>query len=213
MADSATSAWRPRGAVRGLAEGIPGETRSGRSPGVHVAALDGLGLASVIARRDAPADRLRDLARVLGIEPPTTPRVAWGRNADLIWSGPSQWLLVSRDPKTARTLAARLAGLAAVADQSDARAVLRLSGPNMRDALAKGCLIDLHPRAFRPGDVALTSIAHIAVQLWAVDDATFDLAVPRSLVMSFWSWLRASAAQYGIAVAAPASERRAREAE
>jgi sarcosine oxidase subunit gamma len=86
--------------------------------------------------------------------------------------------------------------------------VLRLSGRNIRDALAKGCLIDLHPRAFRPGDVALTSIAHISVQLWVVDEATFELAVPRSMAMSFWSWLRASAAPYGVEVAATASDLR-----
>lgn len=111
---------------------------------------------------------------------------------------------MSRPPELVRTLGARLADLAAVADQSDARGVLRVSGPNMRDTLAKGCLIDLHPRAFRPGDVALTSIAYIAVQLWAVDEATFDLAVPRSMAMSFWSWLRAPAASYGVEVAGPA---------
>jgi methylglutamate dehydrogenase subunit D len=30
--------------------------------------------------------------------------------------------------------------------------VLRITSPRVRDALAKGVAIDLHPRAFRPGD-------------------------------------------------------------
>ena len=41
---------------------------------------------------------------------------------------------------------ARALGVAAVSDQSDARLVLRVSGPRVRDVLAKGVPVDLHPR-------------------------------------------------------------------
>ena len=68
--------------------------------------------------------------------------------------------------------------------------------------LAKGIAIDLHPRAFKPGDVALTIAAHIGVQLWQVDEApTYEIAVPRSLAKSLWAWLSASAAEFGYEVA------------
>ena len=87
-------------------------------------------------------------------------------------------------------------------DQSDGRALMRLSGSRVRDLLAKGCPIDLHPRAFKGGDVALTTISHIGVHLWQVDDApTYDLALMRSMAESFWSWLDASAAEFGYSVA------------
>ena len=42
----------------------------------------------------------------------------------------------------------------------------------MRDVLAKGVPLDLHPKAFKPGDVATTLVAYIGVQIDLLDDAT-----------------------------------------
>jgi len=91
---------------------------------------------------------------------------------------------------------------AAVSDQSDARLVLRLSGPKLRDVLAKGVPIDLHPNVFKPGDVATTLVAYIGVQLDRIDEASFQLTAPRSMAGSLWSWLSASAAEFGYEVVA-----------
>jgi sarcosine oxidase subunit gamma len=102
-------------------------------------------------------------------------------------------------PGDAGAARGRLDGLASLSDQSDARAVLRLSGPKLRETLAKGCAVDLHARAFRPGDTAITAIAHIGVQLWQVDEGpTFDILVARSMAGSFWRWFSASAAEFGL---------------
>ena len=96
-------------------------------------------------------------------------------------------------------LAAPFAGLASVVDQSHGRTLLRVTGPHVRDALAKGVAVDLHPRAFKTGDAAATLVSHIPVQLWQIDDRpTYEFAVARSLAQSFWHWLEASAAQYGL---------------
>jgi sarcosine oxidase subunit gamma len=72
----------------------------------------------------------------------------------------------------------------------------------MRDALAKGCPIDLHPRAFAAGNAAITVIAHIGIHLWRLpfDDGLY-VALFRSMAGSFWSWLHASAAEFGLEVA------------
>jgi methylglutamate dehydrogenase subunit D len=92
-----------------------------------------------------------------------------------------------------------------VADQSDARLVLRLSGPSVRDILVKGVPVDLHPKAFKPGDVAVTLVAYIGVQLDMLDDATFQLTAPRSMAGSFWSWLTAAATEFGYEIRPPRS--------
>ena len=77
--------------------------------------------------------------------------------------------------------------------------LLRVTGPHVRDALAKGVAVDLHPGAFKTDDAAVTLVSHIAVQLWQIDDRpTYEFAVARSLAQSFWHWLEASAAQYGL---------------
>ena len=122
----------------------------------------------------------------------------------LIGTAPGQWLAVA-DSKEARALPAMLGvalkGLATVVDLSDGKAVLRISGPRARDTLAKGCSLDLHPRVFKPGNAATTPVALIDCVIWQVDETpTYDLAVPTSYAESFWSWLTASAAEYGYTV-------------
>jgi sarcosine oxidase subunit gamma len=139
-----------------------------------------------------------------GVEPPQLPRVVAGESLDLVWSGPSQWLALSSRTDMPAELAAALAGIAAVSDQGDARAILRLSGPHVRDALVKGCPVDLHARAFRRGDTVITAIGGIGVQLWWMDvDDALHLAVPRSMAGSFWSWLLPSAQEFGVEVLPP----------
>lgn len=168
---------------------------------VTVKPRDNLGLATVIARRGQEDALCARLASTYATDLPARPILAHGRGLDLVWSGPAQWLAVSDDRAIAALLGGELAGMAAVSDQTDGRAVLRLSGPKLRDALAKGCPIDLHPRAFRTGDTAITAIAHIGVQFWQVDEApTFDMLVARSMAGSFWSWFSAAAAEFGIEI-------------
>ncbi|MGD9922340.1 MAG: sarcosine oxidase subunit gamma, partial [Pseudorhodoplanes sp.] len=131
------------------------------------------------------------------------PQVTRSALLDLVWAGPSQWLAVSTRPQMPSGLASELAGVAAVTDQTDARALLRLNGRNVRDALAKGCPVDLHPRAFRRGDTAITAIGGIGVQFWWADvDDALHLAVPRSMAGSFWSWLLPSTQEFGVEVRA-----------
>ncbi len=99
-------------------------------------------------------------------------------------------------------LRATFGNLASVCDQSDGRTVIRVGGERARDVLAKGVPIDLHPRAFRVGDAAVTSVAHISVQFWQVDETpTYEFIVSRSFAVGFWEWLTDSAAEFGYLIA------------
>jgi methylglutamate dehydrogenase subunit D len=122
----------------------------------------------------------------------------------LIGTAPCQWFAVAEDKDAVAPLAklaAALKGLAMIVDQSDGKAILRISGPRARDTLAKGCSLDLHPRVFKPGSAATTPVALIDCVIWQVDETpTYDLAVPTSYAESFWSWLTASAGEYGYTV-------------
>jgi len=167
-----------------------------------VTTLDGLGLATLIARPGTGPS----LAPELGFSLPSAPAVAGTAALSALWAGPDQWLLRGTDRARLDATLVRLMPLAAVSEQSDARAVLRISGPSARDVLAKGCLLDLHPRAFPVRATALSMIAHMGVQLWRDEDEadgpTFELLLARSMAGSFWSWLSASAAEFGCAVTA-----------
>jgi sarcosine oxidase subunit gamma len=90
-----------------------------------------------------------------------------------------------------------LGDIANVVDHSDGRVVVRISGPRARDVLVKGIPIDLHPRAFKANDVAITHVSHIGVILWQLDDQpTYELALFRSYADSFVHWLADSAAEF-----------------
>ena len=115
-----------------------------------------------------------------------------------LWTGPARWLAMGDLDLAGVVERAGHAG--SVADQSDGRVVLDLGGPRVRDALAKGVAVDLHPAAFADGDVAVTSIAHVPGLLWRQGDR-FGLAVPRSYAGSLIGWLLEAAAEYGVEIA------------
>ena len=202
MADMAAAA---RSSLDGLVS--PGRHgRAGGPPGLVLAELGQVALASVIARKGKAAQANEACRRSFGVELPRVPRRVEGRDIELLWTGPGQWMALLRRDLPPGELEARLAaffaGLASVAEQSDGRSIIRVAGPKARDALAKGLPIDLHPRAFRPGDTALTVAALIGVQIWQVDDVpTYEIAVFRGFARSFWHFLTESAAEFGYEIA------------
>ena len=175
--------------------------RHSTCPGVVVSEIREAGLAVVTARKGRRGDLIAAVRSGFGVDLPATPRRVAGEKIAFVWVGPDQWL-AAQHPAPKDGMEARLAplvGLAALVDQSHGRTLLALTGPRVRDALAKGVPIDLHPRAFRPGDAASTLIAHIPVHLWQVDDRpSYEFAIARSLAQSFWQWLTAAAAEWGV---------------
>jgi sarcosine oxidase subunit gamma len=177
---------------------------SSSQAGVTVQPRDDLALAIVMARKGKRVRLGETVRSALGVELPTGPKRVVADRTAFIGMGPGQFLAVGQgvDPmRFAADLTETLADCASVSDQSDSRAVLRLSGPRARDVLAKGLAVDLHPRVFGPGDAALSVIALIGAHLWQIDDApTYDIAVFRSYAGSFAEFIAASAAEYGIAI-------------
>jgi sarcosine oxidase subunit gamma len=188
-------------------DGIAVPGRIGRqvgAAGVTIGERIDLGLATVMVRKGRQADLAAAVERAYGVALPGGSRLAAGPKAGFIGTGPGQWFVVSeslRNGDLARDLAENFRGLASISDQSDGRAVVRISGPKARDVLAKGLPIDLDPRVFKPSDAATSVISYIGVQLWQVDGTpTYDIAVFRGFAGSFWGWLTSSAAEFGAVV-------------
>lgn len=208
MADATkTTSWAPRGAWAGLLNaghlGVPSAT------GVRVIAREGLGIASLIAPAAGEAALAAAVKGGFGLDLPLHLAIAQSGKHAAVWAGPGQWLLIAEERTGFADALAPLSGVAAISDQSSGRAALRLSGPRIRDCLAKGCMLDLHPAAFPVGMAALTSIAHIGIHLWRAEDgpegAVFEIMVARSFAGSFWSWLSASAAEFGCEIVTKAA--------
>ena len=154
------------------------------------------------------------VSSVIGRAPPTVPNTWTGKDDSgedprTLWLAPGEWLIVTA-ADAGDTLAGKLAAAVAdhggsVVDVGDARTVLVLHGPNARNVLMKGCPLDLHPDAFRPGDCAQSLLARAAVILCQrKDDAdagtSFEIHVARSFAAYLWAWLEDAAGEYGVQV-------------
>jgi len=191
----ASFAGQERSALHGLA--TPG--RFGR-PGTGLVIVERIDIAfaSVIAKRGKHDALVAAVETAFGVALPQGPRRAAKGAITFAGTGPGQWIASAEGAEGfAARLRSRLGPFATVTDQSDARLVLHLSGPRVRDALAKGVPLDLHPKVFKAGDVATTLVAYIGVQIDRIDEATWQLTAPRSMAGSFWSWLSASAGEFG----------------
>jgi methylglutamate dehydrogenase subunit D len=178
----------------------------GQGNGVTVQDRSDLALVVLAARKGQAGALAARMEAGYGLRLPSGPKRVVSGPLAAIGTGPGTWLLTrdsapgSQRDALAGELMQALAGLAAVTDQSSGYATLRIGGPRARDAFAKGLDIDLHPRAFAPGDAAVTTCSHIGVTLWQLDDApTYEIALFRSMAGSFWHWLSESAAEYGLA--------------
>jgi sarcosine oxidase subunit gamma len=139
-------------------------------------------VAMVDVRLSAEAAARPEAAARLGIDLPRVPN-SWvpagaGR---AVWLSPGEWLLTSTteapDELETRVRAAVLPLGGTAADVSAQRIGLRLTGSRVRDVLAKGCSIDLHPRVFSRGSSAQTTLGRAGVILLALGDAGDDYVV------------------------------------
>lgn len=170
--------------------------------GVTASVVENLAAATLVARRGGTG-ALMTAAGAAGLPLADAPRVSSGAGLDAVGVGPGRWLVLAPGLGGA-SLRARLTGfctgLAAVTDQSDANLVLDVSGPRVRDALAKGVALDLDPSVFKAGDAATTSVSHVGVTFWLRADGAYRFAAGRSFAPAFLRWLTASAAEYGFAL-------------
>jgi len=197
---------RPCSALQGIA--IPGRYGAANGePGVSLSERADLALAAVMVRKGAGEALTRRVRAAFGLDLPTTSRRAARGSLAFVWAGPGHWLAVTEggDGGSFEMLLRHdLSNLASISDQSDGRAVVRITGARAGDALAKGVPVDLNPRVFTAGDAAVTTVGHIGVHLWQLDDApTYEFAVFRSYAAAFWRWLIDSAAEFGAAVKGP----------
>ena len=113
---------------------------------------------------------------------------------------PGRWLLLSPPAApgaTAIEWGQDCAGLAATVDLSSALAALWLEGASWREALARGCRLDLHPSVFPAGRAAATVIAQVAANLVALSSGVF-LLTPSTTARHFSEWLTHTAAPFGL---------------
>ena len=105
----------------------------------------------------------------------------------VLWMSPDEIMVLVPYAEAAEaetTLSEALKGVhALVADVSDARAVLSLSGEDARDVLARLTPADLRSASFGPGEVRRTRLAQVPAAFWMTGEDSFEIVCFRSVAV------------------------------
>ena len=116
--------------------------------------------------------------------------------ASLRAAGPGQAFLVFDQLLKPDEVAAIAALGVPVTDQSHGRQRIRLSGGPVRQLLAKGTAVDLHPQTFVIGRSVMTLFGHIGINLTRTGADEFELLPLRGFAQSLWDELCHAAAEW-----------------
>lgn len=104
-------------------------------------------------------------------------RVAWMSLDELMLFGPYE-----EAAEMAKAMAQALPGAhALVADVSDARVVLRVEGPAVREVMAKLTPADVSPEGFGPGQMRRTRLQQVPAAFFMPDETSFEVIAFRSV--------------------------------
>jgi sarcosine oxidase subunit gamma len=183
--------------------------RKAASPAEAGATLREHAFLGYVNLRGRPDDEafLEAAGGVIGGSLPLKPNtVVEGSRARVLWLAPNEWLLVTASGDELPVIAAldeALAGRSfAACDVTGYYTAMELSGGHARDVLEKGCTLDLHPRAFAPGQCAQTLLSHAGIVLrpLADDGSAWELIVRRSFADYVFVWIEDAAGEFGLTV-------------
>jgi sarcosine oxidase subunit gamma len=145
--------------------------------------------------RGDPADKafLSAIGTTCQLALPLEANTCDGDDPRVFWLGPDEWLLQHRGDGSALFESLRteiLDTTASLTDLSDAYVSFLVSGDGVRELLAKGCTLDLHPGSFTGNACAQTLLARADVLLAAMPaDTSLQLLVRRTFAEYLASWL------------------------
>lgn len=137
--------------------------------------------------------------KVLGVEAPTDANTVIDAGENRVyWLGPDEWLVVTpagQQERVKNELLNALDGVfSSVVDNSSGLTSIRVSGNNAAALIATDCPLDLHARAFKPGQCAQTRLARAGMVISPLaDGAGFDLIIRRSFADYLLLWLQDAA--------------------
>jgi heterotetrameric sarcosine oxidase gamma subunit len=145
------------------------------------------------------AQELAAVARAQGVTLPQFGRMSAQPSCLSLCVRPQRWLLLT--PPAAPGAAAagwqrHCAAAGAAVDLSSGLAAAYLDGPAMRDALARGCRLDLDPEVFAAGHAAATIVAQVSIILAALGPGLL-LLTPATTAAHLIDWLESAARALG----------------
>lgn len=143
--------------------------------GVTLSELPIVPITSIMAYKGQEKALSKALKDAHGMALPQPNRMTGREGARAIWFGQGQVMLIGPVPDTALTR------YAALTDQSDAWATVRLQGAGCEDVLARLVPLDLRRHSFRRGHAARSQLQHMNVSLARAGDSAFQIMAFRSM--------------------------------
>jgi sarcosine oxidase subunit gamma len=164
-----------------------------------IADIKEIGLQGMITLRgDLSAKTVIDAATTAaGVKMPEQGSANHDGASGLCWMSPDELLILCPYEDVKATLAGIHTALgkthALAVDVSDARASLRVSGPNARDVMAKLAPVDFSAEGFRIGMFRRTRLAQVAAAFWMTDNQSFQIVCFRSNAQYVFDLLKVAA--------------------
>lgn len=182
----------------------PGRHGAGKgAAGVTLAEIKGRDLVQVGAWPETVPAVASELGGALGFAAPAPqgPAVTAGERTAFFVGPDKIWVTAP----FADTLGAKLGKLwpsskAVVTELGHSRTVLRLSGPNARDCIARFLAVDTDPALFPVGHVISAGLHGLGVTLHHVTAGSYDLYLPRTFALSLFEGIVEVAEQWGVEV-------------
>lgn len=177
--------------------------RAGAEQSLLAGWRNGLSILNLRGNPDDPAFR-DGVAQALGLALPTQACTTVANDAlRLVWVGPDDWFVIGAKGEAAAIEARLRQALAgqhfAVTDVSSGYTVLHLSGQPVREVLAQGCPLDLHPKVFRTGSSAGSLFFRASVWLWQTEDTpVYEVLVRSSFRGYVWLMLERATQACGL---------------
>jgi len=140
--------------------------------------------------------------KVLGCEPPTHANTMVVSGDYLIyWLGPDEWMVITptgQAGKLEAKLKAALQGVfSSVVDNTSGLTLLKITGDNAVNLLARDCPLDLHPREFKPGQCAQTRLAKAGMTIAPLQDGSgFEIIIRRSFADYIGLWMQDACVEF-----------------
>lgn len=163
---------------------------------------------SQLTVRGSDPDAIAAMGSALGVRFPTvacTFTAGSGRFGDVevLWLGPDEFLVVAspdlRIPIEEVLRGALGTSRGSVVDTSAQRTTVVLEGPHVRDVLAHGCSVDLHPSSAPEGTCVQTLLARTGIILQVTGADRFTVLVRSSFAEYLAAWLSDACVEYGVA--------------
>jgi sarcosine oxidase subunit gamma len=121
-------------------------------------------------------------------------------DVEVLWLGPDEFL-VTAPPGLQVTIEEVLRGAlgtvrGSVVDTSAQRTTVVLQGPLVRQVLAHGCSVDLHPSSAPVGTCVQTLLARTGIVLQVTGEDRYTILVRSSFAEYFAAWLSDACAEY-----------------